>query len=218
MDLGDRLPRRERFERRVDGRRGAHKLGMPTEAPDHAIRRPVGERGSVPTVRLKGRRTQIGRVAPAVREGAPFRAFGAKGGEFGPRNATFGAKGGEFGPGSARQSHVWRQRRGIRPRQRPAKPRLAPKAGNPAPAAPGQCHVWRQRRRIRPWQRQAKPRLAPKAGNPAPAMPRLAPKAGIRGRRPKGGAGDGLRTRYLNFGKVALYRLSYSRPAEDEST
>lgn len=27
------------------------------------------------------------------------------------------------------------------------------------------------------------------------------------------GAGDGLRTRYLNLGKVALYRLSYSRSA-----
>ena len=26
------------------------------------------------------------------------------------------------------------------------------------------------------------------------------------------GAGDGLRTRYLNLGKVALYRVSYSRP------
>jgi hypothetical protein len=25
------------------------------------------------------------------------------------------------------------------------------------------------------------------------------------------GAGDGLRTRYLNLGKVALYRVSYSR-------
>jgi hypothetical protein len=27
------------------------------------------------------------------------------------------------------------------------------------------------------------------------------------------GAGDGLRTRYLNLGKVALYRVSYSRVA-----
>ncbi len=27
----------------------------------------------------------------------------------------------------------------------------------------------------------------------------------------KDGAGDGLRTRYLNLGKVALYRVSYSR-------
>src|SRR5215470_12919258 len=27
----------------------------------------------------------------------------------------------------------------------------------------------------------------------------------------KSGAGDGLRTRYLNLGKVALYRVSYSR-------
>jgi hypothetical protein len=32
---------------------------------------------------------------------------------------------------------------------------------------------------------------------------------GVRIRR--SGAGDGLRTRYLNLGKVALYRLSYSR-------
>ena len=32
------------------------------------------------------------------------------------------------------------------------------------------------------------------------------------------GAGDGLRTRYLNLGKVALYQLSYSRirKAEDK--
>jgi hypothetical protein len=30
-------------------------------------------------------------------------------------------------------------------------------------------------------------------------------------REAKGGAGDGLRTRYLNLGKVALYRVSYSR-------
>jgi hypothetical protein len=29
----------------------------------------------------------------------------------------------------------------------------------------------------------------------------------------KSGAGDGLRTRYLNLGKVALYRVSYSRPS-----
>ena len=29
------------------------------------------------------------------------------------------------------------------------------------------------------------------------------------------GAGDGLRTRYLNLGKVALYRVSYSRPTGD---
>jgi hypothetical protein len=28
----------------------------------------------------------------------------------------------------------------------------------------------------------------------------------------RSGAGDGLRTRYLNLGKVALYRVSYSRP------
>ena len=28
------------------------------------------------------------------------------------------------------------------------------------------------------------------------------------------GAGDGLRTRYLNLGKVALYRVSYSRAPE----
>src|SRR6059058_4244738 len=27
----------------------------------------------------------------------------------------------------------------------------------------------------------------------------------------KGGAGDGLRTRYLDLGKVALYQVSYSR-------
>ena len=30
--------------------------------------------------------------------------------------------------------------------------------------------------------------------------------------RIEGKAGDGLRTRYLNLGKVALYRVSYSRP------
>src|SRR4029077_10053812 len=29
----------------------------------------------------------------------------------------------------------------------------------------------------------------------------------------KGGAGDGLRTRYLDLGKVALYQVSYSRSA-----
>ena len=33
-------------------------------------------------------------------------------------------------------------------------------------------------------------------------------------RRERNGAGDGLRTRYLNLGKVALYRLSYSRSTE----
>src|SRR5579859_5806714 len=33
--------------------------GGPLEAPDHAIRRPVGERGSFLTVRLMGPRTQI---------------------------------------------------------------------------------------------------------------------------------------------------------------
>jgi hypothetical protein len=31
------------------------------------------------------------------------------------------------------------------------------------------------------------------------------------GLRKEVGAGDGLRTRYLNLGKVALYRVSYSR-------
>ena len=35
-------------------------------------------------------------------------------------------------------------------------------------------------------------------------------KAAIAGNR-RDGAGDGLRTRYLNLGKVALYRVSYSR-------
>ena len=30
----------------------------------------------------------------------------------------------------------------------------------------------------------------------------------------KGGAGDGLRTRYLDLGKVALYQVSYSRSAQ----
>src|SRR5437588_6917898 len=39
-------------------------------------------------------------------------------------------------------------------------------------------------------------------------------KAAIAGNR-RDGAGDGLRTRYLNLGKVALYRVSYSRPSED---
>src|SRR5207249_12234103 len=29
----------------------------------------------------------------------------------------------------------------------------------------------------------------------------------------EGGAGDGLRTRYLDLGKVALYQVSYSRSA-----
>jgi hypothetical protein len=29
--------------------------------------------------------------------------------------------------------------------------------------------------------------------------------------RSKAGAGDGLRTRYLDLGKVALYQVSYSR-------
>src|SRR5712664_588353 len=31
--------------------------------------------------------------------------------------------------------------------------------------------------------------------------------------RGEGGAGDGLRTRYLDLGKVALYQVSYSRSA-----
>ena len=34
------------------------------------------------------------------------------------------------------------------------------------------------------------------------------------GKTERSGAGDGLRTRYLNLGKVALYRLSYSRAPE----
>ena len=33
----------------------------------------------------------------------------------------------------------------------------------------------------------------------------------------KGGAGDGLRTRYLDLGKVALYQVSYSRSAKRRS-
>ena len=33
------------------------------------------------------------------------------------------------------------------------------------------------------------------------------------GRR-KDGAGDGIRTRDIDLGKVALYQLSYSRPTE----
>jgi hypothetical protein len=37
-----------------------------------------------------------------------------------------------------------------------------------------------------------------------------------RPRRSKAGAGDGLRTRYLDLGKVALYQVSYSR-AEEKS-
>src|SRR5947209_20575442 len=32
----------------------------------------------------------------------------------------------------------------------------------------------------------------------------------------KGGAGDGLRTRYLDLGKVALYQVSYSRSGRGE--
>src|SRR5438094_10166904 len=35
--------------------------------------------------------------------------------------------------------------------------------------------------------------------------------------RTRNGAGDGLRTRYLNLGKVALYRVSYSRSVADPS-
>jgi hypothetical protein len=31
----------------------------------------------------------------------------------------------------------------------------------------------------------------------------------------EGGAGDGLRTRYLDLGKVALYQVSYSRSAKE---
>jgi hypothetical protein len=30
---------------------------------------------------------------------------------------------------------------------------------------------------------------------------------------PRDGAGDGIRTRDINLGKVALYQLSYSRPS-----
>ncbi len=32
----------------------------------------------------------------------------------------------------------------------------------------------------------------------------------------KAGAGDGLRTRYLDLGKVALYQVSYSRSGRAE--
>src|SRR5258708_31615332 len=32
----------------------------------------------------------------------------------------------------------------------------------------------------------------------------------------EGGAGDGLRTRYLDLGKVALYQVSYSRSARGQ--
>ena len=32
----------------------------------------------------------------------------------------------------------------------------------------------------------------------------------------KAGAGDGLRTRYLDLGKVALYQVSYSRSARGQ--
>ena len=32
------------------------------------------------------------------------------------------------------------------------------------------------------------------------------------------GAGDGIRTRDINLGKVALYQLSYSRPSDRQVT
>ena len=34
------------------------------------------------------------------------------------------------------------------------------------------------------------------------------------GKRDWSGAGDGIRTRDIDLGKVALYQLSYSRPAQ----
>ncbi len=39
--------------------------------------------------------------------------------------------------------------------------------------------------------------------------PRIAPEGGFMGSGD--GAGDGVRTRDINLGKVALYQLSYSR-------
>ena len=37
---------------------------------------------------------------------------------------------------------------------------------------------------------------------------------GCLGKRDYTGAGDGIRTRDIDLGKVALYQLSYSRPAK----
>ncbi len=51
---------------------------------------------------------------------------------------------------------------------------------------------------------------AAKGGGGSPPTNQLAPSP-AEPRQRRGGAGDGLRTRYLNLGKVALYRVSYSR-------